>query len=77
MEAAIPITDKDIVEELKEILSIQLSDNVKARILDNELLNKYVDSDADKIRSQIEIHNYLHEKSVYASEPVGQLIQMQ
>ncbi len=63
VEASVPIMDKTIVEELKEILAIQLKDNVKARVLDGELLNLYVDSgDMPKIRSQIEIDNYLLEK---------------
>jgi polyphosphate kinase len=49
---------------LKNILEIQLSDNVKARILDNELSNRYVrDRKHKKIRSQLEIYNYLHQKS--------------
>ncbi|MDR0792254.1 MAG: polyphosphate kinase 1, partial [Chitinophagaceae bacterium] len=42
IEAAVPVTDKTIVAELEEILHIQLSDNVKARVLDNALSNEYV-----------------------------------
>jgi polyphosphate kinase len=64
VEAACPIFDKEIQQELKDILSIQLNDNVKARILDNELSNEYVQpgEGALKIRSQIEIYNYLLKK---------------
>ena len=63
IEAACPIINKEIQQELKDILNIQLSDNVKARILDNRLSNEYVpDSDAKNIRSQIEIYNYLLNK---------------
>ncbi len=70
VEAAIPVTDKDIIEELKDIISIQLQDNVKARWLDKEQSNKYVSSDEDekKIRSQIEIYNYLYRKTVQLNE---------
>jgi polyphosphate kinase len=58
-----PVFDKNIQQELKEILDIQLSDNVKARILDNELSNKYVTEPGEKkIRSQIEIYNTLLKK---------------
>ncbi len=39
VKAAIPITDKNIIEELKDIISIQLQDNQKARWLDKELSN--------------------------------------
>ena len=42
IEAAVPINDPEIQQELKEIMDIQLSDNVKARILDDELSNQYV-----------------------------------
>lgn len=63
VEATCPIYDKDIQRELKEILRIQLDDNVKARILDNELSNMYVENDHNKkIRSQIETYNYLLKK---------------
>lgn len=52
VEAACPILDKEIQQELKEMLDIQLSDNVKARILDNELSNAYVENrNSKKIRS--------------------------
>ncbi len=50
VEAAIHVTDKDIIENLKDIISIQLQDNVKARWLDKDLSNKYVSSDDDEKR---------------------------
>ncbi len=63
VEATCPIYDKDIQRELKEILRIQLEDNVKARVLDNELSNIYVENEHQKrIRSQIETYNYLLKK---------------
>jgi polyphosphate kinase len=63
VEVACPIFDKQIQQELKDILDIQLSDNVKARILDNELSNEYVNPrNTKKIRSQIETYNYLIKK---------------
>ncbi|MGH2646095.1 MAG: RNA degradosome polyphosphate kinase, partial [Ginsengibacter sp.] len=72
VEAACPIYDKEIQRELKEILGIQLEDNVKARILDNELSNTYVENrSAKKIRSQIETYNYLLKKKYITGEIVG------
>ena len=69
VEATCPILDEGIARELKEILDIQLSDNVKARWLDNELLNKYKrDHPEHKVRSQIEIYNYLYHKAMPAEE---------
>ncbi len=63
IEAACPVYDKNIQQELKDILDIQLSDNVKARVLDNDLSNKYVEADGTKkVRSQIRIYNYLLRK---------------
>ena len=63
IEATCPVFDKSIQEELKDILNIQLDDNVKARILDNHLLNNYVKEPGEKkIRSQIQIYNLLLKK---------------
>ncbi|MEO7960418.1 MAG: polyphosphate kinase 1 [Ginsengibacter sp.] len=64
VEAACPIYDKEIRQELKEMLQIQLSDNVKARILDNDLSNIYVSEleNEQKVRSQIATYNYLLKK---------------
>jgi polyphosphate kinase len=62
VEATCPIFDDDIKKVLKTILNIQLNDNVKARILNNELDNEYVRTPGRKIRSQIEIYQYLYRK---------------
>lgn len=72
VEAACPIFDTEIQQELKDILQIQLSDNVKARILDNNLANEYVEQDdRQPIRSQIEIYNYLQQKTYSTLEVSG------
>ena len=63
VEAAVPILDKNIAQELKDIISIQLKDNVKARALDKDLSNRYISTDEhNKVRSQIEIDNFLSAK---------------
>ena len=63
IEVGCPVFEKNIQEELKEIIEIQLADNVKARILDNDLSNMYVTEPGEKqIRSQIEIFNTLLQK---------------
>ncbi len=65
LEVACPIFEKRLKQELIDITNIQLNDNVKARILDNDLNNEYVAAgNTKKIRSQIEIYNYL-EKMLY------------
>jgi polyphosphate kinase len=69
LEVTCPVMDEVISRELKDILNIQLSDNVKARWLDNELSNKYKrDHEKKKIRSQIEIYNYLFQKNIRNTE---------
>lgn len=63
IEAAAKITQKNLKKELKDILDIQLNDNVKARILDKKLKNEYVEHGKKAIRSQIEIFHYLKDKT--------------
>jgi polyphosphate kinase len=63
VEASCPVLDERIKQELKDIINIQLQDNIKARWLDNELSNEYAHNDnAMPIRSQVETYNYLHNK---------------
>ena len=65
VEVACPVFEKSIQQELKDILEIQLKDNIKARILDNELSNQYVNPrNTKKIRSQVETWNYLYRKAL-------------
>ncbi len=60
VEATCPIRDPGIKHVLIDMFEIQMTDNVKARILDNELENRYVNRmSSKKIRSQVEIYNYL------------------
>jgi polyphosphate kinase len=69
VEVTCPILDTNLKKVLKNILSIQASDNVKARILDNELQNRYVRNGNRKVRSQVEIYNYLQEKLLSVTSP--------
>ena len=69
VEATCPITDEAIKKELKNILSIQLNDTVKARWLNNELTNDYVSfRGKKKIRSQVETYHFLAKKIMKYSE---------
>jgi len=70
IEATCPILDDGLREELKALLDIQLHDNIKARILNNEQNNLYVNPrNTKKVRSQVEIYNYLHRKRGMAVVP--------
>jgi polyphosphate kinase len=63
VEAAVEITNAALKSELTDIIHIQLRDNVKARILNNELSNNYVPYAGKKlVRSQIETYQYLYKK---------------
>ena len=61
IEVIAPIYDKDIAREFKDILNLQLKDNLKARIQDAEESNRFVQRSKGEavIRSQYEIHKYL------------------
>lgn len=59
VEAAIKVTAPQLKKQLKDMLDIQLKDNIKARLLDNDLRNHYVENDLSAFRSQIETYRYL------------------
>lgn len=63
VEAAVSIETPVIKKELIDILNIQLDANVKVRMLDNEQQNAYKHSNGKKLRAQVEIFKYLHEKN--------------
>lgn len=62
IEVVFPILSKNVYEELRKLIDIQLSDNCKARILDEFQINEYKPGSIPKIRSQIEFYNYLKNK---------------
>ncbi|WP_405382345.1 polyphosphate kinase 1 [Maribacter sp. LLG6340-A2] len=64
IEVLTPILDKDIFNELKHILTLQLNDNQKARILDIENSNTKIvaKGNQEEIRSQYAIYDYLKNK---------------
>lgn len=60
IEVTCPVYDPEIKKELKQMLKIQLADNVKARILDEVQDNKYVQRDTKKpVRAQDAYYYYL------------------
>jgi polyphosphate kinase len=63
IEVACPIYDKDVQREIREMIDLQLKDNVKARIINSTQDNMYVTSDgSEKIRSQFELYHYYKNK---------------
>lgn len=62
IELGFPLEDPQIKSELLDILSIQLKDNTKARILDQQLNNLPIPQKGEKIRAQQAIFEYLRNK---------------
>jgi len=63
VEAAFPIYDPSIREEIMDYIQIQLNDNVKARKIDTSFSNNYQKNEADlAIRSQLETYFYVKRK---------------
>jgi polyphosphate kinase len=61
IEVACPINDKTVKEELMRFLDVQLSDNVKARIIDKKQTNPYKEGTETSIRSQEDFYEMLAE----------------
>ena len=69
IEVACPVYDPEIQKELRNMLNIQLKDNVKARVIDSSQDNHYkTASEGRKIRSQLELWNYYKRKSTKGNE---------
>lgn len=62
VEIACPIYDPEIRAELKEMLTFQLKDNTKARILDSELINKYNSGEEKTFRAQEDYYKFIKNK---------------
>ena len=71
VEVAVEVKDPGICLELRDMLDIQLRDNVKARRLDVSMGNGYVATEGRKCRSQSETYNYLAKKAQTAAEAIG------
>lgn len=64
IETAFPILVPDIKQQIVDILHIQLRDNVKACLIDEQLCNRFKhDDNPEKVRSQLAIYNYLKHRS--------------
>ncbi len=76
VETAFPVYSEHLRNQIKDFVTIQLSDNVKARIIDQESSNEYRKDGSDlAIRSQMETYYYLkrqaEQESHIEEEPPG------
>ena len=63
IEVAFPIYDSNIWQGIMDVVELQLNDNTKARIIDNEQSNEYQINDLpDKIRSQTDTYKLIKVK---------------
>jgi len=64
-EVVVPVFDKGIQKELKDILEIQWRDNVKARMINEKQDNIYRTTESKtKVRAQDEIYKYLRKEKL-------------
>ena len=65
IETAFPIYDKHLKQTIKDVIQIQLEDNVKARIINATNTNQYQKDAKDELdlRSQVETYYYYKQKT--------------
>ena len=56
VEVVFPIYDPKVYKELKNVIDLQLADNVKSRIINEDQDNTYVKNDGEKVCSQLAIY---------------------
>jgi polyphosphate kinase len=61
-ESASLITDPSLQQEIMDMLKIQMADNCKARLVNDQQVNKYYRNDQAPVRSQEQIYTYLKAK---------------
>jgi polyphosphate kinase len=59
VEIAFPIASAALARQIHDILLIQSRDNRKARVVDAEMSNCYVEDDQPACRAQVEVHRYV------------------
>ncbi|WP_277206610.1 polyphosphate kinase 1 [Vibrio misgurnus] len=73
IEVMTPIRDERIKQRIIDILNIQFIDTVKARRIDKEMSNQYVErGNRRKVRSQIAIYDYLKNVEKQTRKAQGQ-----
>ena len=58
IEVVTPILDKDHKKTIRDVINIELADNVKARIIDAEQKNEYLKNSKEPLQSQLAIYEY-------------------
>jgi polyphosphate kinase len=64
IECVFPIYEEGLKEELLDVLNIQLSDNVKASMIDENMQNTRISNGQPELRSQLATYEYFKQKYV-------------
>lgn len=59
VEVAVSVKDTKVFQELRDIINLQLVDNVKARKILPEQSNAYIENNETKVQSQVATYEYL------------------
>ncbi|WP_136483456.1 polyphosphate kinase 1 [Vibrio sp. H11] len=60
IEVTAPVRDERLKQRIIDIINLQFTDTVKARVIDKEMSNRYVNrGNRKKVRSQLAIYDYL------------------
>ena len=60
IEVGCPVYDRTLQQRIVDIMELQFNDTLKARVINSEQTNNYVlRGNRRKVRSQIEIYDYL------------------
>lgn len=63
VEVACPIYDKKIQKEIRDLIDLQMKDNVKSRIINEKQDNGYVPCIGKPLRAQFELYEYYKNKT--------------
>jgi polyphosphate kinase len=64
IEVCFPVYDEELKRIVKDIIDIQLRDNVQAVVLNHNIENTFISADGMPVRSQRDIAVYLRGKQV-------------
>ena len=64
IEVGFPIDDNDLKQEINHILQLQLEDNTKKRTVNSEGKSVLIPNEESPRRGQIDIYNWVKERSV-------------
>lgn len=62
IEVVTPILEERLKKRVKDLIDIQLADNVKARVIDKNQKNEYVTNNEPKVQSQLATYTYFNKK---------------